>query len=116
MEQKLRNGDYVPDGVGGLARVEGREALLQRVLFKLTARRGQFPFLEDLGSRLWLLGQTPAARRQTAAEQYVAEALADEPGLMVEAVTLEPGTEGGGYLTAALAWNGEALSVTVEVE
>ena len=46
----------------------------------------------------------------------MAEALADEPGLMVEAVTLEPGTEGGGYLTAALAWNGEALSVTVEVE
>ena len=40
MELKLRNGDYVPDGVGGLKRVEGREALLQRVLFKLTARRG----------------------------------------------------------------------------
>ena len=116
MELKLRNGDYVPDGTGGLARVEGREALLQRVLFKLTARRGQFPFLEDLGSRLWLLGQTPAAKRQTAAEQYVAEALADEPGLTVEAVTLEQGPEGRGRLTVTLTWNGEALSVTVEVK
>lgn len=59
MELKLRNGDYVPDGVGGLKRVEGREALLQRVLFKLTARRGAFPFLPELGSRLWQLGKAP---------------------------------------------------------
>ena len=38
---------------------------------KLTARRGQFPFLEDFGSRLWTLGQLRPAERQAAAEQYV---------------------------------------------
>ena len=74
----LRDGDYVPDGRGGLRRAEGREALLERALFRLTARRGTFPFLPELGSRLWQLGQVPADGRQSAAEQYVAEALAGE--------------------------------------
>ena len=69
MGLSLRNGDYVPDGTGGLRRTEGREALLEQVLFRLTARRGTFPFLPELGSRLWQLGQLPAARRQSAAEQ-----------------------------------------------
>ena len=62
MGLSLRNGDYVPDGTGGLRRTEGREALLEQVLFRLTARRGTFPFLPELGSRLWQLGQLPAAR------------------------------------------------------
>ena len=115
MELKLVNGDYVPDGVGGLRRAEGREALLQRALFRLTARRGAFPFCEELGSRLWLLGRVPAARRQAAAEQYVAEALAGEPGLFVERVALEDRADGVTALTAALDYGGEALSVTVEV-
>ena len=78
MELAMQNGDYVPDGVGGLRRVSGREALLQRVLFKLAARRGAFPFREDLGSRLWQLPKLPAAQRQGAAAQFVAEALEGE--------------------------------------
>ena len=52
METKISNGDYVPDGLGGVARCKGTEALLERVLFRLTARRGQFPPLPNLGSRL----------------------------------------------------------------
>lgn len=51
MELKLQNGDYVPDGVGGLRRVWGQEALLQRVFYKLMARRGSFPF-----GRIWAAG------------------------------------------------------------
>ena len=38
MELELRDGDYVADGVGGLRRVGGREALLQRVLFRQIGR------------------------------------------------------------------------------
>ena len=56
---------------------------MEQVLFRLTARRGTFPFLPELGSRLWQLGQLPAARRQSAAEQYVAEALAAELGALL---------------------------------
>ena len=48
MELWLRDGDYVPDGRGGLVRSEGAEALLQRVLFRLCARRGEAVSVEDV--------------------------------------------------------------------
>ena len=115
MELKLQNGDYVPDRVGGLQRVEGKEALLQRVLFRLTARRGTFHFCETLGSRLWRLGQIPAVQRQAAAEQYVAEALEEEMGLEVERVTLSEKEAGTVELTAEVTYEGEAFSATLEI-
>lgn len=114
MELELRNGDYVPDGVGGLRRVSGREALTQRILYRLTARRGAFPFWETLGSRLWELGRVPAPERRSAARQYVAEALAEEP-VTVEDVTVGPGRDGSAAVTARLRYEGESLPVTVEV-
>ena len=113
MELMIRNGDYVAEGTG-LRRVSGREALLQRVLFRLTARRGSFPFRESLGSRLWQLGQLPAAARQTAAKQYVAEALAEEPDVAVESVTLME-QDGRAVLLAELSQGEERFSVSVEL-
>jgi len=115
MELKLQNGDYVSDGAGGLHRVSGRDALLQKVLFRLTAKRGMFPFQEDLGSRLWQLGRLSAAERPAAAKQFVAEALAAEPDLRVGTVTLRPGADDTAELTAELEWQGESLSVTLEI-
>ena len=114
MALKLLSGDYVADGCGGLERVEGSQALLQRVLFRLTAHRGQFPFLKTLGSRLWQLGQIPSGQRQAAAEQYVTEALAEEE-VTVERVEMTDNGTGGAELTAELVWKGEQLSVTVEI-
>ena len=114
MELELRDGDYVADGVGGLRRVGGREALLQRVLFRLAARRGAFPFLPELGSRLWQLGAIPPAQRQAAAAQYAAEALTGE-ALAVEFVELRPGAEGTLALTVNCVWQGEPLPVTIEI-
>jgi len=109
---ELRDGDYVYDGVSGLRRVSGQEALLQRVLFRLTARRGAFPFWEGLGSQLWRLGQLRPSERPAAARQYVAEALAEETGVRVEGVTLAE--EGGRcHLTAELSWEGRDLTVTL---
>ena len=115
MELVLRNGDYVSDGTTGLRRVQGQEALLQRVLFRLCAKRGKFPFWETLGSRLWQLGQVPASARPAAAKQYVTEALAEERGLTVEDVVLVQNGETG-ILTAELSYEGERLSVTVELQ
>lgn len=114
MDLKLQKGDYIPDGVGGLLRAEGREALLQRVLFKLTARRGAFPFLPELGSRLHQLGKVPPAQRQAAAAQYAAEALEGE-ALTVESAALGPGPEGAMVLTVNCLWRGEPLPVTIEI-
>lgn len=114
MELMIRNGDYVSAG-GDLCRVGGQEALLQRILFRLTARRGSFPFREELGSRLWQLGQLSAAARQTAAKQYVTEALAEERDVQVESVTL---TEHGGRATllAELSRKGERFPVSMELQ
>ncbi len=57
MERKLVEGDYIPDGMGGLTVLSGGEEVLARVLYRLTARRGGLPFLPGLGSRLYLLGR-----------------------------------------------------------
>lgn len=114
METKICNGDYVPDGLGGVARCRDEEALLERILFRLTARRGQFPPLPRLGSRLYLLSREPAARRQSAAAQYVAEALAEE-NVTVREVSLVPEAEGRTHLTVRLDCQGEALRVDLTV-
>ena len=101
----LVNGDYVPQG-NGLQSAKGDEAVLQRMLMKLTARRGQFPFMENFGSRLWTLD------RLRPAEQYVLEALRDEPGLMVEQVTL---AENGGKSSLTVNAVKDERRLTAEV-
>ncbi len=112
MELKLVSGDYVPDGGGGLCRLDGAEELLARVLFRLTARRGALPFLPELGSRLYLLPREKPSARQALAAQYTAEALQEERGLKVTGVELT-GQGEEGRLTVRLEWQGEPLSVTV---
>ena len=63
MENLLRDGDYVPNGFGGFTRLYGTQEVLARALFRLTCRRGSFPFLPELGSRLQELGrEKPSAR------------------------------------------------------
>lgn len=102
MELRLADGDYVSDGLGDFQRVSGAQELLQRVLFRLQARRGAFPLLPELGSRLYLLPGTKPSQRQGAAEQYVREALSDEKELTLTSV--------------ALLQDGDELAVTVRFE
>lgn len=113
-ETKIANGDYVPDGLGGVVRCEGADALLERVLFRLTARRGQFPPLPRLGSRLYQLAREPAAQRLSAATQYVAEAL-EEEDVTVTDVSLSPAGEGRLHMLVELAYQDGALSVSLTV-
>ena len=114
MEIRLRDGDYLPDGLGGVERCDGGEALLQRALYRLTAHRGQFPLLPSLGSRLYLLGRESVPQRPAAARLYVAEALAEEE-VTVEDVTVSPAGDGRTQVAVRLAHRGEILSVTVTV-
>ena len=87
METKLVNGDYVPDGLGGVERLSGADALL---------------------------GRETGANRLTAARQYVAEALAQEP-VTVEDVTLTAAGEGRVHLAVFLKYQGTDLAVTLTV-
>ena len=77
MELKLKNGDYIPDGAGGFVRCTGAEALLAEALFRLTCRRGSFPLLPDLGSRMHELTREKPGAIRSAARQWAIEALQD---------------------------------------
>ena len=114
MEAKLCNGDYIADGLGGVERCAGADALLERVLFRLTARRGQFAPLPELGSRLYLLGREPVPQRLSAARQYVAEALEAEEVTITD-VLLTPAGEGRIDIAVLLDYRGTDLSVTMTV-
>lgn len=113
MELILQNGDYVPDGIGGERRAAGKEELLARALYRLSARRSSFPFLPTLGSELYRLGGEKASRRETAARQYVTEALAEETVLTVEDVTLTEGADGILYVHVALRSGEESIDLTL---
>lgn len=109
----LRNGDYVPDGQGGFRTAEGAEELLERVLWKLSVRRGSFPFLPQLGSRLHLLGRAAEREREALAGQYVREALADENVTVTGTELVQTGEKAS--LIVRMDWRGEALTAVVEV-
>lgn len=111
----LRDGDYVPDEKGGFRCVEGAEALLQRVLFLLQVRRGSFPFLPELGSRLYLLPREKPGSRAALARQYAVEALRGEPGLSVTGAEISGGEAGTLEVRVLLEWAGEELAVSVSV-
>lgn len=115
MELMLKDGDYVPAMGGGFQRAEGNDELLQRVLWKLSVRRGSFPFLPELGSRLYLLPREKPGARLSAARQYVEEALAGEDDLRVTDVTLGAGADGEMLLTAQMDYQGRQLAGTVTV-
>ena len=111
----LRDRDYVPDGMGGFSAVQGREALLERVLFKLAARRGGFALLPEVGSELYLLPACKPSQRENYAQVCVTQALADERELVVTDVTLDQEQDGHGRLWVYLKYQDEPLSVWVEV-
>ncbi len=110
---QLRNGDDVPNGKGGFCSSEGGQAVVDRILFQLTARRGAFPLLPELGSRIYTLAQEKASRRGDLAKQYVEEALAGEKDLAVEQVYWDEGQKG---LRVLLRWQGKSLPIFLETE
>ena len=114
MERKLINGEYVPDGAGGLTNLEGAQEVLSRVLFRLTARRGGLPFRPTLGSRLYQILREKPSARQALAAQYAAEALEEETDLKLSGVEWQD-TEDGGRVVVRLEWRGETLTAQVDL-
>lgn len=114
MEMKITDGRYVPAEQYGLSTVDGAQELAQRIIMKLTAKRGQFAPLPDYGSRLYLLQTVKPSMRETLVRQYVAEALSDESGVELEA--LELSYEGDrADLSLTFVYNGETI-LTVKTE
>lgn len=115
MALKLKDGDYVLCPGTGPEGVRGGQQVLERVLFRLTARRGSFPFLPGLGSRLYLLGREKPSAREVAARQYVMQALEEEKEVSVTGVELAQEGETA-RLTVRLLWQGEELEAAVPLE
>ncbi len=115
MELVIKNGDYVSDGVGGFCRVNGEEELLSRVLYKLSVRRGGCPFYPALGSELYKLGREKPSNREQAARQYVAEALSDETGLTVDAVSVTPGDGGMLCVSVTVSYGAKTSEIKLSV-
>ena len=115
MSLLLDERDYVADGNGGVTVVRDGEALVNEVLFRLAARRGSFPFLPELGSRMGQLRREKPSAWETLAQQFAAEALA---GLDCVAGTGAAVRQEQDALsvTVKLLWQGTALSVTAQLE
>lgn len=109
---QLRDGDYRPNGTGGFLQAAGAEEVLERVLFQLSAKRGSFPLLPQVGSRLYLLPRAKASAREALAASYAAEALAGEPDLTVTGTVWDQEKQ---MVTVFLNWQGEALQADVTV-
>lgn len=88
MEIKFVDGAYVADECGDFETVSGKEEILQRILFKLTAHRGGFPLLPELGSRLFLLPREKSSDRENAARQFIMEALQEEELVVLETIKM----------------------------
>ena len=113
MELALANGEYEVSN-GALRVVTGEEEILQRVVYRLKARRGGFAPLPEVGSRLYTLPRLPKGQRQSAAKQYVREALTGEEEIRLNTVEV---TEQAGvlYITVALRYATGSAVVTVEI-
>lgn len=110
----MRDRDYLPDGRGGVVSASGGGALLEDVLFRLTAKRGGFDLLPEFGSRMYLLGRERPSAQPAVARQYAAEALADLNDVEVTgaAVTRQDGRL---RVQVELERQGEALTAELEV-
>ena len=107
---RLRDGDYRPNGSGGFQQAAGAEEVLERVLFQLSARRGAFPLLPQVGSRLYLLARAKPSEREALAAAYAAEALAGEEDLTVTGTAWDGENQ---RVTVYLDWQGETLRAEV---
>ena len=109
----LKDKDYTPDGSGSVTTVEGGEAVICDVLFRLSARRGAFPLLPEFGSRMYRLrGEKPSARTALA-RQYAVEALRDLEDIAVTDAAVS--VSGDRLLIRVeLLWQGQLLAVELE--
>ena len=115
MSLLLKDRDYVADGNGGVVVVRDGEALLNEVLFRLTARRGSFPFLPDLGSRMGELRREKPSAWEVLARQFAVEALDGLKDVTVTGAAVRQERDAL-MVSVELLWQGEELSVTAQLE
>lgn len=112
MSLKLREGDYVPDGAGGFQKASGTEDILEQAMFQLTARRGAFSLMPEVGSRLYTLYREKPSVRKTLAIRYAGEALEPFGVTVKDAVVTE---EDPMLVELELSYEGNEMDLEVAV-
>lgn len=115
MSLLLKDRDYAADGNGGVAVVRDGEALVNEALFRLTARRGSFPFLPELGSRIYQLRREKPSAWDALARQFAVEALAGLDGVTVAGAAVRRERDVLA-VSVELLWQEARLPVTVQLE
>ena len=115
MSLLLNERDYVADGNGGVTVVRDGEALINEVLFRLVVRRGSFPFLPELGSRMGQLRREKPSAWETLAKQFAVEALTGLNDVTVTGAAVQQEKDAL-MVTVELLWQGTRLAVTARLE
>lgn len=113
MSIQMNGKDYAVAG-STVVSVTGGNALLGDILFRLSARRGSFTLMPELGSRMYLLCREKTSNREALARQYAVEALEELADVTVTDVTVTP-VEEGLRVQVEVSWHGESLAVELEV-
>ena len=113
MEIQLFDGDYVRSG-SGVKELGGTDEMLERIAFRLKARRGGFALLPEFGSRLYELARIKKSERRLAAEQFIRQAMADETDVDIRSIRVEE-EAGVMKIDLELICDGGEYSMQVEV-
>lgn len=113
MDMWIENGDYVPDGKGGFVMAEGIDAVVQRVIYRLSVPQGSFLPQPEFGSLLSTLCREKPSSWEALAGQYVRLAVEEEEDVTLDRVSLSPLTGGKVELTVYLLWQGDTVSFSL---
>lgn len=103
LDTLLCHGDHKRDQQGFVQKVDGAQEAIQRAMIRLSVPKGSFVPDPNLGSRLFLLGQSPVEQTEELALEYAKEALLDEKE--VQAVSVKK-----------ISKTGEGLELEFELE
>ena len=89
MDTAISNGDFMLDSNGIPISIYGIQEILQRVLIRLTVRKGSFIYDTNLGSDLYKLKKTTSTSIKSRALSMVKEALKPMSNVLVDDVSTE---------------------------
>ena len=115
MDTAISNGDFICDSKGVPVELTGYDELLQRVLIRLTVKKGSFIYDTSLGSRLYTLKASDGNIKERALS-LVREALIDISEVVVEDVLTTLTNDGENLeLNVILSVNNEEKDVVITI-
>ena len=115
MDTAIKDGDFQTNGSGLPVRISGAQELLQRVMFRLTVKKGSFFYDQQLGSRLYTLKGSYGNREALSetAMQMVREAL--KPMAEVTPLGVRAGMTGADQLSLTVSLLADRKQMELEV-